>query len=389
MTRNDSRRLSRRRLLAAGTTAGIAGLAGCNGLLGGGSNGGEGNASGNGSQSIGQIGSGRSPFGDRSIDGGTSMSEMPDLSGELTIYSGRGEALVGELVGFIDDLYDDFQPEVRYAGSSELVNQIITEGDGSPADVFYSVNAGSLGTLAEEGLTVALPEDVLELVREEFRAPDGHWTGTSGRARTIPYNTDQWSESDIPNDIYAFPDTERFADQVGWAPTYGSFQAFITAMRVLESDERAREWLQGMQDLGVQEYSDEFLVCQAIADGEISVGFANHYYIQRVLAGRDDAPLSTAFTNGDAGSIFNVAGACTLDTAEDEQLASNFVRHLLSAEAQDYFARETFEYPLVSGVDPVGDLPRIDELNPPEGLDLTQLSDLEGTVELMRDVGVL
>ena len=68
---------------------------------------------------------------------------------------------------------------------------------------------------------------------------------------------------------------------------------------------------------------------------------------------------------------------------------ANFVRHLLSAEAQDYFARTTFEYPLVPGVDPIGRLPSIDELNPPEELDLTQLSDLEGTISLLRDVGVL
>ncbi|KTG09966.1 iron ABC transporter substrate-binding protein [Haloprofundus marisrubri] len=387
MERNDTRRLSRRRLVAAGVTAGITGLAGCNDILGSGSGGG---GTDNSSQSIGQIGSGRSPFGDRSIEGGTSMAAMPALSGELTVYSGRGEALVGELVGFIDDLYDDFSVQVRYAGSSDLVNQILTEGDGSPADVFYSVNAGSLGTLAEEGRTSALPDDVLELVRDEFQDPDGQWTGTSGRARTIPYNTDQWSESDIPTDISAFPDTERFADEVGWAPTYGSFQAFVTAMRVLRGDEETRQWLQGMLDLGVQEYSDEFLVCQAIADGEISVGFANHYYIQRILAGRgQETPLATAFTNGDAGSIFNVAGACTLNTSDKQELGANFVRHLLSAEAQDYFARETFEYPLVSGVDPVGDLPRIDELNPPQGIDLTELADLEATVDLMRDVGVL
>jgi iron(III) transport system substrate-binding protein len=144
-----------------------------------------------------------------------------------------------------------------------------------------------------------------------------------------------------------------------------------------------------MLDLGVQEYSDEFLVSQAVADGEISAGFANHYYIQRVLAGRPGAPISTAFTEGDAGSIFNVAGALTLDTADDDTLANNFVRHLLSAEAQDYFARETFEYPLVSGVEPVGRLPSIDELNPPEGVDLAELSDLEATIDLLREVGVL
>ena len=65
------------------------------------------------------------------------------------------------------------------------------------------------------------------------------------------------------------------------------------------------------------------------------------------------------------------------------------MRHLLSAEAQDYFARETFEYPIVPEVGPIGELPPIDELAPPENVDLTQLSDIEGTVELLRDVGAL
>ncbi|MGB9958673.1 iron ABC transporter substrate-binding protein [Haloferax prahovense] len=376
---------SRRRFIATTAALGVGTLAGC---TGGDEETETTTESGTGGE-VEQIGSGRSPFGDRDITGGVSVSEMPDLSGELTLYSGRGKALVGELISFFEEYYDDFTIRPRYNSATELVNQIQTEGQNSPADVFFSVNAGSLGALKDAGRTQDLPSEVLDLVRDEFHDPDGQWTGTSGRARTVPFNTDQFDESEVPDDIMAFPDTEAFRDNIGWAPTYSSFQAFITAMRVLEGEEATREWLQGMQDLGVTEYNDEFLVSQAVADGEIGAGFANHYYIQRILAGRSNAPLSTAFTAGDAGSIFNVAGALVLDTAEDSELASNFVRHLLSAEAQDYFARTTFEYPLVSGVDPIGELPSIDELSPPEGLDLTQLSDLEGTVELLREVGVL
>ncbi|MGM0591808.1 MAG: extracellular solute-binding protein [Halobacteriota archaeon] len=385
----------RRDFLRAAGAAGLAGLAGCNAFDSSGTptpsaEGGDGGTGGDGGDGgSGQIGSGRSPFGDRNVSGGTSMTEMPSMSGELTLYSGRGEALVGELVDYIEELYPDLDVVPRYNAAAELVNQIQTEGGSSPADVFFSVNAGALGSLKDGGRTQSLPDDVLDFVREEFRDPDGQWVGTSGRARTLPYNTDQFEESDIPTDIFAIPETEAFADNVGWAPTYSSFQAFVTAMRVLNSDETTRQWLRDMLDLGVEQYNNEFLVSQAVADGEIGVGFANHYYIQRILAGRPDAPLGTAFTEGDAGSIFNVAGACVLDTADDAALASNFVRHLLSAEAQDYFARTTFEYPLVEGVDPIGRLPSIDELTPPQDLDLTQLSDLEGTVTLMREVGVL
>lgn len=392
MNGSDDTGRTRRRFLRAAAAAGVVGVAGCNtpGAGGDGTDTETGtDADGGGGGDPEQVGSGRSPFGDREI-GGVTIAEMPDLEGELTVYSGRGEALVGELLGFIEDRYPDFTVRPLYNSAAELVSQVETEGQNSPADVFYSVNAGALGTLADRGRTQQLPQAVLEFVPSNFRDPDSAWIGTSGRARSIPYNTDALSASDIPADIMSFPDTDAFAGEIGWTPTYSSFQAFVTAMRILEGEEATRDWLNGMQELGVSTYGDEFQIARAVADGEISVGLANHYYIQRVLARRgSDAPLSTAFTRDDAGAIFNVAGACVLDTASDSTLASNFVRHLLSAEAQDYFARSTFEYPLVPEVDPVGRLPPIDELSPPEGVDLSQLSDLEATISLLRETGAL
>ena len=392
MNGSDDTGRTRRRFLRAAASAGVVGVAGCNtpGAGGDGTDTETGtDADGGGGGDPEQVGSGRSPFGDREI-GGVTIAEMPDLEGELTVYSGRGEALVGELLGFIEDRYPDFTVRPLYNSAAELVSQVETEGQNSPADVFYSVNAGALGTLADRGRTQQLPQAVLEFVPSNFRDPDSAWIGTSGRARSVPYNTDALSASDIPADIMSFPDTDAFAGEIGWTPTYSSFQAFVTAMRILEGEEATRDWLNGMQELGVSTYGDEFQIARAVADGEISVGLANHYYIQRVLARRgSDAPLSTAFTRDDAGAIFNVAGACVLDTASDSTLASNFVRHLLSAEAQDYFARSTFEYPLVPEVDPVGRLPPIDELSPPEGVDLSQLSDLEATISLLRETGAL
>ena len=127
MTRltSDGDGVDRRRFLAAAGGLGVAGLAGCTGTESDNADGGP---------SIGQIGSGRAG---RDAPSGTSMSDMPELSGELTVYSGRGEFLVGELVTYIEGLYDDFELNVRYGGATDLVNTITNEGEGSRADVFY------------------------------------------------------------------------------------------------------------------------------------------------------------------------------------------------------------------------------------------------------------
>ncbi len=379
--------VGRRPFLAALGAGGLAGLSGCVGLLDRPDPGPD-TESPNADADAALIGSSRVG---RGLPGGTPMAEMPELAGELTVYSGRGEFLVGQLMRYVRERYPDLTLRVRYGAAADLANQIRTEGQATPADVFFTVNAGILGLLANEDRLRPLPEDVLGLGRRGYRDPDGRWMGTSGRVRSVPYNTDALGADDLPDDVMDFPAQDHLRDELGWAVTYGSFQGFVTVMRILNGDERTRQWLRGMVDLGVQEYSDEFRVAQAVADGEIQAGFTNHYYVVRVLEARPDAPLAMTFTANDAGSFFNVAGAGVVDASGDPTLAANFVRHLLSAEAQDYFARSaTFEYPMIPEVEPIDRLPSFEELNPPD-LDLAEFAraDINETIDLMEEVGVL
>ncbi|WP_435178413.1 extracellular solute-binding protein [Halorussus sp. AFM4] len=327
---------------------------------------------------------------DRPELSGTRIEDLPALSGTLNVYLGGGEGgLYRNLLDRLRRVYPDFKPKVRSAPTAQLANTIVEEsrGGSSPADVFWAVDAGSLAYVAQKGLTAKLPSKVTEPVPDNFH-PNDQWVGVAGRARSVPYNTEQFSAEDIPNKVAKFTQNAGLKGSMGWAPTYGAFQSFVTAMRLLRGEKPTKQWLRGMLKQNVTEYPNEFLVSNAVADGEIGAGFANHYYALRVKAARPNAPIDLAFTSNDAASLINVSGAEILKGSKKQELAANFIDHLLTVEAQEFFATTTFAYPMIPGVPPVGGLPSIDELNPPE-LDLQKLSNLEPTLRLMREVGVL
>jgi iron(III) transport system substrate-binding protein len=305
----------------------------------------------------------------------------------VTVYSGRSEELVGPLLAqFTEET--GIEVEARYGDTAEMANLILTEGENSPADVFFAQDAGALGAVAAEGLLTALPNETLDLVDERFRSPTGEWVGVSGRARVVVYNTDALSESDLPDSIFDFTDPE-WSGRIGWAPTNGSFQSFVTALRVIEGEDRAREWLEGIQANDPSVYEGNNPALDAVIAGEIDVAFINHYYLMQRLVEDPDAPAANYFlTDGDPGALVNVAGAGVLTTAANDEAARQLVQFLLSPQAQEYFASETKEYPLVDGVEPDAELPPLESIGTPE-IDLSDLSDLEGTLELLQEAGIL
>jgi iron(III) transport system substrate-binding protein len=319
---------------------------------------------------------------------GTRISELPDLSGTLTLYLAGGEGgLYLDLLDLFTQIYPDFDYEHKLEPSADLANTIIEESKAgtSPADVFIAVDAGSLGAVANAGATQDLPQNVRDAVPSSFRTKN--WAGVSGRARSVPYNTNKYSESDVPSKVADFATSDSFGTNLGWAPSYGAFQSFVTAMRLLRGDQQTKQWLQNVAERATT-YPDEWRVSNAVADGELGAGFANHYYALRVKNARENTPLDITFTEGDAGALVNVSGAALVKGSQNTDLATTFIRHLHSAEAQEFFATQTFAYPMIPGVQPAGGLPTIDELNPPD-IDLTELANIDETLDLMREAGVL
>ncbi len=305
----------------------------------------------------------------------------------LTVYSGRTEGLIAPILEQFT-AETGVQVEVRYGNTAEMAAVILEEGDNSPADVYIAQDAGALGALALEGRLQALPSDVLERVPAEFRSDDGLWVGLSGRARVLVYNTESLTEADLPASILDLGNPE-WAGRVGWAPTNASLQSHVTALRLLLGEDATRAWLEAMVANGTVTYENNGSVVQAVIDGEVEVGLVNHYYLYGFLADNPDVPAANYFfPGGDPGALINVAGAGVVGTTDQPGLAQRLILYLLGHSAQEYFSAETSEYPLVEGIAPSVELKPLAEIEVPE-IDLSDLSDLQATLELMSETGAL
>jgi iron(III) transport system substrate-binding protein len=309
-----------------------------------------------------------------------------DGGDRVTIYSGRTEDLIGPILERFSE-ETGIGVDVRYGDSADLALLIDQEGDSSPADVFLSQSPGAVGFLDQQGRLQTLPDDILSLVPPEVEADDGSWVGFSGRKRVLVYNTDVLEDSELPTSVLDLTDPE-WNGRIGVAPSNGSFQDFVTAMRLELGDDATREWLEGIAANDPVIYPNNNAIVSGIARGEIDAGLVNHYYNYRFLDEDPNHPgANHEFAPEDIGSLVIVTAASRI-TGSDNEDALELIRYLLAEEAQRYFSDETFEYPLAAGVAPSDLLPPLDLVNV-ESIDFDQLGgDLETTRQLITEAGL-
>jgi iron(III) transport system substrate-binding protein len=305
----------------------------------------------------------------------------------ITLYSGRIASAIGGAV----DMYEESagrDVETRFADGSDLAATLIEEGENSPADVFFAEESAALEAVAERGLLERLPDEVLRQVPEQYRDDEGFWVGVTGRARVVAHSDDV-PRSELPDSPLDFTDP-RWEGRVGWAPASGSFQDYVTAVRLELGEDVARTWLEDMIANGVVDYPNNVAIRDEIANGAIDVGLLNHYYVaQAVAAEGPDYPVEVYFPPEGLGSLVLTTAVGVLASSDREDEALEFVDSMLSEPAQRFFTGSSKEYPLASDVEPHESLAvPLEDVPAPDG-ELTDLSERQATIELLQETGAL
>jgi iron(III) transport system substrate-binding protein len=322
--------------------------------------------------------------------------------GQLVIYSGRKESLIGPVIQQFEES-SGIEVEVKYGSSAPLAALLMEEGEKTPADIFYAQDPGAIGSV--ENMLKPISTNILmdtitdddgttsevDVVPTWAKSPQGLWTGITGRARVVVYNTAALSEADLPNTMQGFCDT-KWKGRIGWAPSNSSFQTMITAMRQEWGEAQTKEWIECIRDNDARVYSKNTPQVEAAAKNEIAVGFVNHYYLYKFVLdaaeGDDFAARNYHPRSGGPGSMVMVSAAGILRTSQNTENAEKFIQFMTSKVAQSYFANSTREYPLVSGVKTHPLITSFGDINKPD-ISLASLSDLAGSAQMLKDAGVL
>ncbi len=306
----------------------------------------------------------------------------------ITVYNAQHEELLEAIVpGFEDKTGIDV--ELRNGADFELANQLVQEGDASPADVFLTENSPAMSLVDSEGLFSPLDKETLAQVPAQYSPSNGNWMGFAARSTVAVYNTDSLQESDLPASIMDFAKPE-WDGRIAFSPTGADFQAIVSAVLDLKGEEATEAWLNGLADNG-EVYDGNNVVLEAVNSGEVDAGIIYHYYWYRDQEESGENSDSSAlhfFGNQDPGAFVSVSGAGVLKSSDKQDDAQEFVQYLSSVEGQQTLADSyALEYPLNPKVQLGGDVQPFDELDPPP----IDIADLNGpkVVELMQNAGLL
>ncbi len=296
--------------------------------------------------------------------GGTSTTS-PQTQ-ELIVYSGRNENFISPIVEAFTEA-TGVQVRVRYGdGTSDLAATIMNEGETTNADIFWSQDPAWIGAVGDRGLLADLPDDILGLVDPAYRDADGKWVGVTARSRVFVYNPDLVSEDELPSSVKELTDP-KWSGRLAVAPGNASFVAFVSAMELVEGSDATLEWLEGLASNDVRAYSGNGAILNAVAAGDVHAGLINHYYLlQSKAQGNNPNAINHFLEPGDLGGLVMATGVGVLEPSSNKEAAFEFIRFLLSAEAQDHFVNNLYEYGLIEGAPtPSGQKPLAELAGPP------------------------
>jgi iron(III) transport system substrate-binding protein len=317
----------------------------------------------------------------------TGAARAQDLEG-IVVYNAQHESLGREWI-------DAFTKEtgikvtMRQGSDMQFANQIIQEGDASPADVFLTENSPAMTLVEGAGLFAPIDKDTLAQVPEQYRPADGLWSGIAARSTVFAYDKTKLTEDKLPKSILDLADP-AWKGRWGAAPAGADFQAIVSALLELKGEETTAAWLKALKE-NSNPYKGNSVAMKAVNAGEIEGAIIYHYYWFGDQAKTGENSKNVAlhyFKNEDPGAFVSVSGGGILKSSQHMKEAQAFLKFVTGKAGQEILKTgDSYEYAIGNGAQSNPKLVPLADLHAPK-VEASKLNSKK-VVDMMTAAGLI
>ena len=242
-----------------------------------------------------------------------------------------------------------------------LQKRITEEGKDSKADLYITADAGRLGAFAAKGMFQnSMSPKIKSAVPSNFRT--SNWTGIAKRARIIYYSPERVNANDLNGLTYESLADPKWKGRIVIRKSNNIYNQSLVASLIKNNGKKATaDWAKNLVlNMARDSKGNDRAQILAVAAGEADIAIANTYYLALMLSGKKGPEQQAAakkvlpfFPNqGDRGTHMNISGGGVLKNAPNKLNAIKLLEFLLTKEAQEHIVNNTFEYPMIEGVEP-------------------------------------
>ncbi len=239
---------------------------------------------------------------------------------------------------------------IEAAGIS-LIERLKREGKNSQADLILLVDAARITNAAKAGLLQSVESEALENdVPIGLKDKSNEWYALTRRVRVMVVNPKVVDVSKIRD--YTDLADPSFKGKVCLRNRKSPYNQSLVANQIVNKGEsETKAWLSGMiANVSQPFFPGDISLIRAVSKKKCGVGFVNHYYVARMLAGvngrRDQlyAKRTSVITPDPAHVNISAGGVAKYATNKAE--AIKLLEFLASPKGSKGLAAPTFEHPL-------------------------------------------
>ncbi len=240
-----------------------------------------------------------------------------------------------------------------------LVERLKAEGANSPADIILTTDFSRLIALKNAHLLRKVTsEKINNNIPPQYRDEEGYWFGLTVRARVVFASKARVKQNDITYEELA---EEKWRGKICSRSGQNIYNIGLFASMIAHHGvEKTKKWLKGLKaNLARSPVGNDRAQIKAIYSGECDISLGNSYYAGLMRNNEEypeqkqwEAAVKILFPNRDGrGTHVNLSGMGMAKYAPNPQNALLLMEFLASKKAQEIYAEQVYEYPVLRGAE--------------------------------------